>query len=339
MPFRIKVFLSVLLAFAGAAFIGPLVIPVSKLQNTNTEASLATVDSKFAGVAGLRVHYHDTNPAADGPALVLLHGFGFNVLSWREVTAPLARQHRVVAFDRPAFGLTDRPLAGTWNDGWAAGSPYSPEAQVELTIGLLDELGIDQAVLIGHSSGGAVALETALRHPERVAGLVLVAPAVYNAGGPPPALKPVLNTPHMARLGPLLMRQLSGEPGLNFIRSNWAEPAHIPDAAFAAYKLNFAAHDWDKALWELSRASHEVPFLNQLADITVPMLIIAGSDDPVVPAEDNQRLVRELPSASLELLDGCGHVPHEECAPALLELIDDWLATQGLEHVTAPAME
>jgi pimeloyl-ACP methyl ester carboxylesterase len=334
MPFRIKVFLSVLLAFAGAALIGPLVIPVSKLQNTSAEAALADSDSRFAGLDGLSVHYHEANAAVADPALLLLHGFGFNVHSWREVTPALAHDHHVVAFDRPAFGLTARPLAGAldWN-------PYTPEAQVELTIGLMDALGIGQAVLFGHSSGGAVALETALRHPERVAGLVLVAPAVYNVGGTPPALKPLLNTPHMKRMGPLLMRQLSGEPGLNFVRSNWAQPALIPDEAFAAYMLNFAAHDWDKALWELSRASHEVPFLDQLADIRVPTLIIAGSEDPVVPREDSERLAARLPAARSVLLDGCGHVPHEECAPAFLELVTDWLAAQGLQHGTGLAGE
>ncbi len=66
---------------------------------------------------------------------------------------------------------------------------------------------------------------------------------------------------------------------------------------------------------------------------------VLANEDPVVPHEDNERLARELPSASLALLDGCGHVPHEECAPELLQLIDDWLAAQTLEQATADVRE
>jgi pimeloyl-ACP methyl ester carboxylesterase len=327
MPFRIKVFLSVLLAFAGAALIAPLLIPVRELSGTTSEAALADSASLFADLPGLRVHYHESGAGSAEPALVLLHGFGFNVHSWREITPELADGHHVVAFDRPAFGLTSRPQAGDWA---ADANPYTPEAQARLTTDLLDELGIGQAVLIGHSSGGAVALEVALRNPERVAGLILVAPAVYNVGGPPPALRPLLGTPHLKRMGPLLMRQLSGEAGLNFVRSNWADQERMTEEAYAAYVLNFSAHDWDKALWELSRASHEVPFLDRLGSIGVPALVISGSADPVVPPAESEKLAQELPSASFALLPDCGHVPHEECAPQLTELVRQWLGEQGL---------
>ena len=76
--------------------------------------------------------------------LVLLHGFGASTYTWREVWEPLAQDHPVVAFDRPAFGLTERPMPGDW----AGRSPYSAEAQVDQTVALMDKLGIDQAVLV-----------------------------------------------------------------------------------------------------------------------------------------------------------------------------------------------
>src|SRR5690606_16790962 len=116
---------------------------------------------------------------------------------------------QVISFDRPGFGLTERPQSGDWTGT----SPYSPEGHAQLTLDLMDELGVEQAVLLGHNSGAAVALEVALMAPDRVAGLVLVAPAVFNVGGPPGWLRPILGTPHMSRLGPLLMRQLAGEAG------------------------------------------------------------------------------------------------------------------------------
>lgn len=327
MPFRIKVFLSVLLAFAGVILVAPLVIPIKKLKETVSEASLASGDSLFADLPGLRVHYNEAAAEQAGPALVLLHGYAFNTRSWRDVLPALALNNHVIAFDRPAFGLTSRPKAGDW----AAGeNPYSPEGQVKVTIALLDELGIDQAVLVGHSAGGAVALEAALEHPDRIKGLVLAAPAVYNTGGPPPALKPVLNSPHMKRMGPLLMRQLSGDAGLNFVRGNWAEPDSMPDEAFSAYVLNFSAHDWDKALWEVSRASHENHFLAELHQVTLPVLVIAGSADEVVPAAEAEKLAAALPDGDFQLLEGCGHAVHEECAPEFNRVVSSWLQDHTL---------
>ena len=92
---------------------------------------------------------------------------------------PFSQLGTVIAFDRPAFGLTERPLE------WEGQNPYSPEAQVELVIGLLDHFGVDQAILVGNSAGGTIAMQAALTYPERVSALVLVDPAVYNGGGAP----------------------------------------------------------------------------------------------------------------------------------------------------------
>ena len=78
--------------------------------------------------------------------MVLLHGFGASVFSWRDVMAPLAELGRVVGFDRPAYGLTQRPLPGEW----MGENPYSADAQVTLTLGLMNELGVDRAILVGN---------------------------------------------------------------------------------------------------------------------------------------------------------------------------------------------
>jgi pimeloyl-ACP methyl ester carboxylesterase len=103
--------------------------------------------------------------------------------------------------------------------------------------------------------------------------------------------------------------------------------------------LNFSAHDWDKALWELSRASHEVPFLDRLGEINVPALVIAGNADQVVPPAESEQLARELPDATFSLLQGCGHVPHEECAAEVTELASQWLLEHGLTPRGAQAGE
>ena len=115
--------------------LGPFLIPVPPLKDTLPPDQLADPDSRFVKISGLRVH---SKTAGQGrPVLILLHGFGASAFSWREVMVPLGEFGTVVAFDRPAFGLTDRPLPGEWRDE----NPYSVDAAVQLTVGLLDELG------------------------------------------------------------------------------------------------------------------------------------------------------------------------------------------------------
>lgn len=331
MPFRIRISIALVLSFLIIILIGPLVIPVGALPDTVSESSLAGPDSSFVQAGGLNVHFVDSDlGSVDAPSLeqpiILLHGYLFNTESWAGVQPSLAQTGRVISFDRPGFGLTERPAAGTWSGE----SPYSPGAQATLTLSLMDELGIEEAVLVGHNSGGPVALEVALRAPDRVSGLVLAAPAVYRVGGSPAWARPIMNSPHMNRMGPLLMRQLSGDSGGGFIAGNWGDAARIDDRALEAYALNFRPHDWDKGLWEVSKASHEVDFLDQLGQVTAPALVVSGALDAVVPPEDNQLLSNELADATFALLDDCGHVVHEECPAEFTELLLGWLFDENL---------
>ncbi len=97
-----------------------------------------------------------------------------------------------------------------------------------MTLGLMDRLGLDRAVLVGHSAGGAVALEAALAHPERMVALVLVAPAVYG-GGPPSWLRPFRSLPQIQHLGPLLVRRLVGSLE-KLLEQSYADPSFLTPA-------------------------------------------------------------------------------------------------------------
>lgn len=335
MPFRIRITLSILLTLLVLALVGPLLVPVRPLEGTHAETELSHEQSSFAELPGLSIHYveldrHEAgDPQLSAPVL-LLHGYLFNTATWRDVQPSLAQTGPVISFDRPGFGLTSRPAAGSWADGL---NPYSPEGHARQTIALLDELGIEQAVLVGHNSGAVVALEVALLAPDRVAGLVLAAPAVYRVGGSPDWLRPLLGTPHLSRLGPLLMRQLAGDPGGGFVAANWNDSSLIDDRALQAFRQNFQVHDWDKALWEVSKASREVEFLDQLFLIDTPALVLAGAGDTVVPAEDSQQLAAELGNGTFALLDDCGHVLHEECPALFSETVLGWLLAEELLQV------
>jgi len=281
---------------------------------------LADPDSRFADLNGVKVHY---KVAGEGqPAVVLLHGFAASLFSWREVIGPLAESHTVVAFDRPGFGLTERPLPGEWEGQ----SPYSPEAQADLTVALMDELGIDRAVLVGNSAGGTVAALTALRYPERVEALVLVDPAIYQGGMQfPGVVRWLLGTPQARRLGPLFVRSIR-DWGLEFGRSAWHDPSKITDEIWDGYTKPLQAENWDKGLYEVTLASRSLGLDKQLDEIQVPVLVVTGDDDRIVPTEQSIRLAGELPSAELALAPNCGHVPHEECPEFFLAVVNRFLA-------------
>jgi pimeloyl-ACP methyl ester carboxylesterase len=302
--------------------VGPFLIPVVPPANTRPPRELAGSDSRFVQLGDVEVHYQETGTGDQ--ALILLHGFAASTFSWREVVEPLARMgtgYRVVAFDRPAFGLTSRPLP----EEWTSGNPYSPEAQVELTIALMDTLGLDNAILVGNSAGGSVAMAVALRYPQRVAGLVLVDPAVYTGGRRRSWLLPLLRTPQMRRLGPLLVRNIQ-EWGEEFGRSAWHNPDLITPEIWEGYRRPLQADNWDRALWEFTVAPRSLHLPDHLAQLQLPTLVITGADDRIVPTEQSVRLAGELPQAALVVIPNCGHVPHEECPEPFLTAVQAFLA-------------
>ena len=299
--------------------VGPFLVPVPPLEGTVPPEQLADPDSRFIGVNGITVHY---KMAGSGrPALVLLHGFAASTFSWREVIGPMSEWGTVVAFDRPGFGLTERPLK------WTGRSPYSPEAQADLTVGLMDALGIEQAVLVGNSAGGTVALLNALTYPERVEALVLVDPAVYVRGMTPAWLRPFLNTPQMRHLGPLLARRIQ-DWGVDFARSAWHDPEKLTPEIWEGYTKPLRAENWDRALWEVTRASRPLNLEKRLEEVRVPVLVVTGDDDRIVPTEQSVRLAEEIPGAQLVVIPECGHVPQEECPGPFLEAVETFLTAR-----------
>ena len=346
MPFRIKVSLWILAFLATMALLGPFLIPVPPLTGLRPARELAWPGSAWVAVGGLQVHVEavadgvvlqpsagadllapaDLPGAGERPAFLLLHGFGANTRSWGATLPWLSGDALAVAYDRPAFGLTDRPL-GRWT---AAANPYGPAAQVATAVGVLDALAVERAVLVGHSAGGVIALQTALAHPDRVAGLVLVGATVYAGGGAPAWSRPLLRTPQLERIGPLIVRQLGGPQGDQFLRASWADPTRLDDATFAAYRRALQVEGWDRALWELVKASAEPDLVPFLASVRVPVLVVTGAQDAIVPPDQSRDLARDLVDAAggatLVELDGCGHLPHEECPEAFRAALEAWLA-------------
>ncbi len=300
--------------------IGPLVIPIPPLPEPVPVSALVDQDSQFIEVNGINVHYKQYGSGA--PVMILLHGFGASTFSWREVMKPLAEHGTVIAFDRPAFGLTERPMPGEWKGE----SPYSLNSQIQLLIGLMDHMGIQQAVLIGNSAGGTVAAAAALAHPDRVSGLVLVDAAIYAGGGAPAWIRPLLRTPQFDRLGPWFARSLAGEQGDAFLRAAWHDPSKITEEIIQGYRKPLQLANWDRALWELTKASGESRLAERLKEFSMPVLVVTGDDDRIVPTAESLRLANEIPGARLVVFPNCGHVPQEECPQPFLEAVVNFLS-------------
>jgi pimeloyl-ACP methyl ester carboxylesterase len=235
------------------------------------------------------------------------------------VTAPLAQYGTVIAYDRPAFGLTERPLE------WKGENPYSQDSQVELVVGLMDALDVEQAILVGNSAGGTVAMLTALKYPERVQSLILVDPAVYAGGGAPAWIRPLLGTPQMRHLGPLIARQIQSR-GVEFIKTAWHDPSKITPETLEGYQKPLQAENWDKALWELTLASRESKLADRLTEFNMPVLVITGDDDRIVPTEQSVRLAGEIPNADLVIIEQCGHLPHEEQPEEFMQAVTNFIS-------------
>lgn len=298
--------------------VGPFLIPVPPLEGTLPTERLADPDSRFIEVNGLNLHYKTYGQGE--PVFILLHGFGASLFSWHAVAAPLAEYGTVIAYDRPAFGLTERPME------WEGASPYSPQSQVDLLIGLMDALGIEKAILVGNSAGGTISMQAALQYPARVPALILVDPAVYAGGGAPGWTRPLLNTPQMNHLGPLISRQLKTR-GPEIIELAWHDPSRITPEILAGYERPLQAENWDKALWFLTLSSRESGLAERLGELTLPTLVITGDDDRIVPTEQSLRLASEIKNAQLVVIPQCGHLPHEEHPDLFMQAVTEFLAS------------
>lgn len=323
----LKVILIILAVVLLIVLVGPFLVPVRPLEGLQPPETLAQANSQFLtlpypGTDGIDIHYRAGG--AGEPAFVLLHGFAGSLFTWDEVFEQFAGKGQTFAYDRPPFGLSERLVAGDWDGP----NPYTPDAAIDQLLALLDEQGIDRAILVGNSAGGTLALRTALAHPERVEGLILTSPAVYSGGGAPDFIQPLLNTPQLRRIGPLASRILIGQ-GSSLENLAYHDPTAITAEQMAKARLGVQVQEWDRALWEFTAASQSSDLVERLAEITMPTLVVTGDDDRVVPTEQTIRLAGELSNAELVVIPACGHVAQEECDTEFMTAVNEWLAVQG----------
>jgi pimeloyl-ACP methyl ester carboxylesterase len=264
---------------------------------------------RFDEVGGVRLRYVR---AGSGPAVLLLHGFASSIVTWRDVIAPLARAHDVVALDFPGFGGSEiRP-----------GLP--PSAYPRLVLGLMDLLAIPRASLVGNSLGGGVAVVVAARNPERVDRLVLIdsvgfnlAPAdrpfLLRALGWKPAARLMEALPIRRALVTASLHQVFYDDRLVTTErvDEYVAPLLRPGAVAAAQAL-LASGD-DMGVQDL------------VTRVRVPTLVIWGREDAWVPVAQADRFLAAIPGSRKVVLEGCGHLPQEERPAEVSALLDEFL--------------
>jgi pimeloyl-ACP methyl ester carboxylesterase len=268
------------------------------------EAIYAAPPSRFATVAGIRLHIRDTGPASGRsrpPTLLLLHGFASSLQTWDDWAQRLQGDWRVIRIDLPGAGLTGPDPTGDYGDA----------RSVAIIQALLDELQLERVTLIGHSMGGRLAWRFAADHPERVDKLVLIAPDGYASPGfeygKPPEVG--ITVQAMRFVLPRALVRASLAPA-------YADPDLLTDAVVTRYHEMLLAPGVRGALIERTRQlvlQEPTVFLQR---ITAPTLLMWGERDALIPPANAQDYLKALPRARLVTFPAVGHLPHEE-APAL----------------------
>ncbi len=110
-------------------------------------------------------------------------------------------------------------------------------------------------------------------------------------------------------------------------RSAWHNPDLITDEIWEGYTLPLQVENWDKALWQLTSSSRELGLDQRLQELNLPVLVITGDDDRIVPTQNSIRLSSAIEGAELVVIPACGHVPHEECPQAFLEATSNFISS------------
>ncbi len=297
-------------------FILPFLIPLPEIGAD--ARTLADENGRFIEVDGLDTYYIEAGPA-DGQVLMLLHGFGGSTVSWRDNIQPLADAgYRVIAYDRPNFGLTEKRVE----------TDVAAPAQAEFAMRLMDALNVESAVMVGHSAGGGVISFFALDYPERVDGLIYVAGAVGSAGGAPSGLSDVLMFPPFTRwfrIGARLL--LTPERFNGLLGSAYGSDFVVTDEVQAGYGRVLSTRNWDEGFVGIIRDSARNTFpVERLPEITMPALLIWGAADSWVPLAAGERLEAALPNADLVIYEALGHLPMEEAPERFNQDVMDWIS-------------
>ncbi|MEH2537086.1 alpha/beta fold hydrolase [Bradyrhizobium sp. AZCC 1699] len=301
---------------AAAATAGALAILalVNRRLSNNAEYDNRPA-GQFLKVNGVRLHYVERG---SGMPLVLLHGNGSMIQDFESsgLIDLAAKNHRVIVFDRPGFGHSDRPRNVVW----------TPAAQAELVNGALQRLGVSDAIVLGHSWGASVAVALALKDPDLVKGLVLASGYYY------PTLRPdvvALSAPAVPLVGDVLGHTIS--PILSrvmwpLLMAKIFGPRSVPKK-FQGFPKEMALRP-SQIRASAAESALMIPdafyFHDEYANLKMPVVIVAGEGDRLVDIDaQSARLHRDIPQSSFHRVPGTGHMIHQTATGVVMSAIEE----------------
>ena len=277
---------------------------------TALEAAYLDRPEDLVPLLGMRIHVRMSGKP-DAPAVILLHGFGASLHTFEPWARVLEKSYRVVRFDLPGSGLSEPDPTGTYTD----------ERSMALLVALMDHLGLRQATLIGNSIGGRLAWNFAAAHPERVSKLVLISPDGYASPGFSYGKAP--DVPFMLGLMRYAMPKSMLRPSL---AAAYADPDKLGDTTLERYHALMLAPGVRNAMLERMRQTILRDPVPALQRIHVPVLLLWGEKDAMIPVSNGQDYLAALPRAKLVTFPDLGHVPHEEAPEKSLVPVLEFLA-------------
>lgn len=290
----------------------PFLIPV-ETTGTATYKEVAGEGATFTTAQGVEIYYEksdfvceEDNNCSNPPVIFLLHGFGANTYSFREVVKPLTALGDVIAYDRPGFGLTQRPTS------WEGENPYGSIGQELILYELIAQFASGRdVILVGHSAGGTLAAQYTVDNKDAIQGLILISPAILSGGGTPSWLNWIFSIPQLDHLGPLLVSSIASS-GMDLLNQAWYNKDLITDEVKAGYREPLSVIGWEEGFWEFNRAPRAFDVKDRLDEINVPTLLITGDTDTVVPTADTEALASLIKDSVLFVIPQSGHLAHEE---------------------------
>ena len=257
-----------------------------------------------------------------GPAILFVHGLGANLTHFEYLLPTILQAgYRVCGLDMPGFGLSGKPHR-----------EYTVDYLSDAVLNLMDHLGIASATLCGHSLGGLVCATTALRVPSRVERLVLISSAgLVQMPLPVRIAGRTLMRP--ALIGPLLERNALRLLDLVLAEKNEKSQRFIeqsvtrPDPRFCP--------DLARVMWSMRKDLVTKHLVDDAERIEVPVLVIWGGSDRLLPLRPVPSWVEKLPAGELEVIEGCGHMPIIENPEAVLRRMMPFLRNSSVRQAAA----
>jgi pimeloyl-ACP methyl ester carboxylesterase len=280
---------------------------------------------RFLDVDGVRLHYIERG---QGAPLVIIHGNGTLIQDFtiNGLVDRLSERYRVIVIERPGYGYSNRPR-------WL----WTPRAHATLYEHALQQLGVEQAIVLGHSWGTMVAVSLALQAPSLVRSLVLLSGYYFPTARldvalfSPPAI-PVIGDAMRYTVSPLLGRLL-----LPRLIAKMFEPAPVPEhfdrlfpKALMLRPIQLRASAEDAAL--MTPAVMELE--QHYRELKLPVVILTGGDDQIADVgRQSRRLHEEIPQSEFILLPGLGHMVHHLAPDQVIKAID---RAAALAEVASP---